>query len=108
MEKTGSATEIEWTQVSKAVEGIFQHLEVQRKNGTIKFLKFDPGSSYPVHHHPDRVEWLYVLSGRMIATIDSVEHDLAKGEFATFMVNSNHSLRAGKDGALVLVVAINE
>ncbi len=108
MEKPGSAMEIEWSQVSKAVDGIFQHWEAQSKNGSIKFLKFDPGSSYPVHHHPDRVEWLYVLSGRMIATIDSVEHDLAKGEYAAFPVNSNHSLRAGKDGALVLVVALNE
>jgi quercetin dioxygenase-like cupin family protein len=97
-----------WEQVSKAIEGIFQQWEIKNNNGTIKFLKFDAEKAYPRHHHPDRTEWLYVISGEMIAEIDDRTHNLSEGEFALFPLNSEHSLKAGRDGAVVLVVAIYE
>ena len=97
-----------WEMVSKAVEGISQQWAVKKDSGTVKFLKFDPEKAYPNHHHPDRTEWLYVIFGEMNAQIDDQAHRLKEGEFAIFPVNSEHSLKAGSDGAIVLVVAIFE
>ncbi|MCL4332158.1 MAG: cupin domain-containing protein [Candidatus Thermoplasmatota archaeon] len=97
-----------WVLVSKTIEGISQHWAVRSDNGTVKFLRFDPEKAYPKHHHPDRTEWLYVISGEMTAQIDDEVHKLKEGEFAIFPVNSEHSLKAGIDGALVIAVAISE
>lgn len=97
-----------WEQVSKAIEGISQQWAVKKDNGTVKFLKFDPGKAYPKHHHPDRTEWLYVVSGEMIAQIDDEVHRLKEGEHAIFPVNTEHSLKAGNNGAIILVVAMLE
>ncbi|MCL4480658.1 MAG: cupin domain-containing protein [Candidatus Thermoplasmatota archaeon] len=97
-----------WELVSKAIDGISQQWAVRKDNGTVKFLRFDPEKAYPKHHHPDRTEWLYVVSGEMIAQIDDQVHRLREGEFAIFPVNSEHSLKAGSKGAVVLVVAIFE
>jgi quercetin dioxygenase-like cupin family protein len=97
-----------WESVSRAIEGISQQWEIRNDNGTVKFLRFEAEKAYPTHHHPDRTEWLYVISGEMNAEIDHDTHKLEKGEFALFPVNSEHSLSAGPDGAVVLVVAISE
>lgn len=97
-----------WEIVSNAVDGIRQQWAVKEESGTVKFLKFDPGKAYPKHHHPDRIEWLYVISGEMNAQIDDQLYRLKEGEFAVFPLNSKHSLEAGKNGAIVMVVALSK
>ncbi|MGC8506626.1 MAG: cupin domain-containing protein, partial [Thermoplasmata archaeon] len=59
-------------------------------------------------HHPDRVEWLYVISGEMTVQIDGEIHRLNEREHAMFPLNCEHSLKAGDKGAVVIVVAIHE
>lgn len=94
-----------WKQVSNAIDGIYQQLAVSENNGTVKFLKFGPNKAYPKHHHPDRVEWLYVLSGGMTVEIDGEVRRMEEGEYAYFPINSQHSLEAGGKGATVVVAA---
>ena len=100
--------DIEWDQVSDGKLGIKQFLVRTSKAGTVKFLKFNPEAKYPVHFHPDRSEWLCVISGDMTVEIDGRKLILHEGGFASFPVNSRHSLSAGKNGALILVSAFFE
>ncbi len=97
-----------WELVSNAVKGVYQQWVVKKEGGTVKFLRFDPDVAYPRHQHADRTEWLYVVHGEMITEIGDQIHTLKEGEFATFPLNSQHSLKAGHKGAVVLVAAINE
>lgn len=99
---------MKWGPVSDGKLGIWQFLTKSSGAGTVKFLKFSPGAKYPLHFHPDRSEWLYVISGDMTVEIDGKKLELSSGEFASFPVNSKHSLSAGEKGSIVTVSAFFE
>ncbi len=100
--------DVNWEPVSDGKLGIEQFLARTSKSGTVKFLKFDPGAKYPLHFHPDRSEWLCVISGDMNVEIDGRRLSLHGGGFVSFPVNSKHSLAAGENGALITVSAFFE
>lgn len=78
------------------------------KNGTLKLIKVAPQASYPLHHHPDKTEYAYVLKGSPEFEI-SGEHFTGKpDEFFIFPQNENHTiLNKTDETCLMLVGAIN-
>ncbi|WP_393972221.1 cupin domain-containing protein [Oxyplasma meridianum] len=99
--------DFEWIRISPAINGIYQRLLISARGGTEKFIKFEKNADYPLHHHPDRHEWIYVIEGQITVNVDEKIRTLNPGEYEDFPVNSNHSLKAGDKGAVVLVSAFN-
>ena len=61
----------------------------------VNLLRVAPGKeSFIYHTHYYEEEWLYILSGRGIAEIDGVEHEVGPGDFMGFATPSvPHVLR---------------
>lgn len=83
--------EMNW-ETSK-VNGIFSRNLLDDKNGTFKMIKLAPNSTYPIHRHPDKTEFAYVLQGTLAATIGEEEFTGEEGAFFTFPVGTMHGLR---------------
>jgi uncharacterized cupin superfamily protein len=69
----------------------------------VNLLRVAPGKeSFIYHAHHYEEEWLYILSGRGIAEIDGVEHEVGPGDFMGFAPPSvAHHLRNPFDVELV-------
>jgi uncharacterized cupin superfamily protein len=71
----------------------------------INILRVPPGKeSFIYHAHHFEEEWVYILSGRGIAEIDGVEHEVGPGDFMGFAVEPQpvaHHLRNPFDVELV-------
>jgi uncharacterized cupin superfamily protein len=61
----------------------------------VSLARIAPGKeSFVYHSHAFEEEWLYVLSGRGVAEIDGVEHEVGAGDFMAFPTPSvAHHLR---------------
>lgn len=69
----------------------------------VNLYKIAPGKeSFIYHSHYYEEEWIYVLSGRGLAEIDGVEHEIGPGDFMGFATPSvAHHLRNPFDAELV-------
>jgi uncharacterized cupin superfamily protein len=71
----------------------------------INLLKIAPGKeSFIYHQHHHEEEWIYVLSGRGVAEIDGVEHEVGPGDFMGFATRPEpvaHHMRNPFDVELV-------
>lgn len=104
--ETLSLEGVKWDEVSDGKLGIVQSIINSTDSGTIKFLKFKPGAVYPMHYHPDRFEWIYVLEGSLETEIEGERKVMKKGEFRAFPVMVKHSLHAGKSGSTVIICSL--
>jgi uncharacterized cupin superfamily protein len=61
----------------------------------VNWIRIPPGrESYVYHSHEAEEEWIYILSGRGIAEIDSTAHEVRAGDFMGFPTPSvAHHLR---------------
>jgi len=76
----------------------------------INLLKIAPGKeSFVYHNHRYEEEWIYILSGRGIAEIEGVEHEVGPGDFMGFVVEPPvaHHLRNPFDDELVYLCGSN-
>ena len=94
----------EWETVGKADLGVTQRMLVDVDGGTVKLLRIAIGGHFPLHQHPDRFEWLYVVDGEVETEVDGEVVLLGRGEFRVFPTHSYHRLSA-PNGALALVGA---
>jgi uncharacterized cupin superfamily protein len=65
-----------------------------------------PGrESFVPHAHRYEEEWLYILSGKAVVTIDGVDHPVAAGDFIAFPTPSAvHHLRNESDADVVYLM----
>ncbi|HTU64602.1 MAG TPA: cupin domain-containing protein [Steroidobacteraceae bacterium] len=76
------------------------------KRTGVNFIRVPAGRESTVYHsHQNEEEWIYVLSGRAVATIDGEDYDIAAGDFIGFPAPSvAHLLRnPGPDDLVYLV-----
>ncbi|HUM97666.1 MAG TPA: cupin domain-containing protein [Chitinophagaceae bacterium] len=106
MQKKIAPENLEWKEGK--VKNFFGKELISLKNGTLKLIKVAPQASYPLHHHPDKTEYAYVLKGSPEFEI-SGEHFTGKpDEFFIFPQNENHTiLNKTDETCLMLVGAIN-
>lgn len=76
-----------------------------RRTG-VNFIRVPAGKdSFVYHSHQHEEEWIYILEGRAIATIDGADYDLGPGDFMGFPTPSvAHNLRNPGPGDLVYLV----
>lgn len=78
-------------------------------NGSFKMVKIEPGSEYPIHKHPDKTEFAYVVAGTLEATIGDQVTQGESGAFFIFPVGERHGLKnPGSVDTLVLIGAVKD
>lgn len=73
----------------------------------VNLARIAPGKeSFLPHAHHREEEWIYILSGRGVAEIDGVDHDVGPGDFMAFPAPSvvHHLRNASSDDDLVYLM----
>jgi quercetin dioxygenase-like cupin family protein len=77
---------------------------ISQENGGLKLVKVEPGASYPLHVHPDKTEYAYVLEGSPEFSVGDETHSSQPGEFVIFPANVKHAIRNKTRSGCVLLV----
>jgi mannose-6-phosphate isomerase-like protein (cupin superfamily) len=62
------------------------------EKGSLKKVRVLPNSTYPLHIHPNKTEWIYVLSGNPKITIGDATYASEKDDFFALPFNVEHSI----------------
>lgn len=82
--------QMEWK--TMPVQGIYGKELFNQENGSFKLVKLEANANYPIHQHPDKTEFAYVLEGELEATIGENVYTGTTGAFFTFPVGNKHGL----------------
>ena len=76
------------------------------KRTGVSIARIPPGKDSLVEHmHHREEEWIYILSGRAVATIDGKQYEMAAGDFAAFPTPSvTHNLSNPFDEEVVYMM----
>jgi quercetin dioxygenase-like cupin family protein len=72
---------------------------------TVQEYRFDPGATFPIHHHPQEQITL-VLEGNVSFSADGQTCDLSAGAWAVVPGDVDHGITAGPAGARFLAVLV--
>ncbi|GAB1446111.1 hypothetical protein MASR2M41_18620 [Flammeovirgaceae bacterium] len=91
------------------VKGFYGKQLLAMDNGSVKLVRVDSQSNYPLHRHPDKAEYAYVVEGNLEFTIGDEIYDGGPGDFFIFQSMTVHAIhnRTNESGTL-LVGAIAE
>lgn len=91
MENKIKSYQLEWS--TGNVKG-FQGKELLNiNNGSFKLIKISPLSAYPIHVHPDKTEYAYVLEGTPEFIIENTEYTSVPGDFFIFPLKMEHAIK---------------
>jgi quercetin dioxygenase-like cupin family protein len=94
--------EMKWEK--SKVDGVTSKDFLKHPNGTFKIVKLAPQATYPIHHHPKKTEFAFVLSGSLRATIGEEQYTGGRGSFYRFPVDEKHGLHnPGDEDTVVLI-----
>ncbi|MBX2942454.1 MAG: cupin domain-containing protein [Cyclobacteriaceae bacterium] len=98
---------MEWT--ASNVKGFCGKQLLGMDNGSVKLVRVEPQSDYPLNRHPDKTEYAYVVDGNLEFTIDNEAYHGAPGDFFIFLAMIMYAIhnRTNEPGTL-LVGAIIE
>ncbi len=82
--------ELPWQ--STPVKGVTVKELVHQPHGTAKLIRLAPGAEYPTHQHPDRDEYVYVLSGTLTASVFGEPYEALPGDFTLVPKGTPHAL----------------
>jgi quercetin dioxygenase-like cupin family protein len=74
------------------------------KNGGLKVVRIQPGAEFPLHQHPDKTEFAYVLEGTLETTIGEKIYTGKTGSFYQFPVGVSHRLKNPAESETVVLV----
>ena len=60
--------------------------------GGFKMIRVAPKSTYPLHLHPDKTEFIFVLEGQVNIINGDESQNGAKNDFFTLPSNTKHSI----------------
>ncbi|MEY2196008.1 cupin domain-containing protein [Neobacillus sp. BF23-41] len=93
---------MEW--IPMPVIGFEGKLLIEHKNGGLKMVKIMPGSVFPLHQHPDKTEFAYVIEGTLEATIGDTKKKGNTGTFYQFPIGINHSLKNPSETETIVLI----
>lgn len=91
-----------WT--SGKVEGFFGKELLDVANGGVKIVKITPFAKYPIHVHPDKTEFAYVVKGQLKMIIGDEILDGNEGDFFVFPRTTKHSIESHSEAECLLLV----
>lgn len=91
------------------IKGFSSKQLIELKNGGLKLIKVDPNSTYPMHNHPDKTEFIYVLDGLPEIVIGDNHYSGKKEDFFILPKSVHHSIiNNGNLDCILLVGAIKD
>lgn len=97
--------DIEWK--TGKVKGFLAKELLNLENGSLKLISAEPGNSYPMHTHPDKTEFAYVLEGNPQFKIGSSTYESSPGDCFIFPQKEHHAIINHTGGnCLMLIGAI--
>lgn len=72
-------------------------------SGFMGIAKIAPGDKINEHYHPYSEEFIYVTSGKMIARLDGIEHEVNAGQGVFIPPNVRHRLMNRADSETFIV-----
>lgn len=83
----------------------FSSSEIFAQNSAnLKFLKIEPNSDYPVHLHPDKMEYAVIISGNPEISIADNNYSSSSGEVYIFPPLVKHSIKNKTNQVCILLI----
>jgi quercetin dioxygenase-like cupin family protein len=89
---------------STKIKGFSSKQLIEIKNGGLKLIKVESGSSYPLHNHPDKTEYIYVLEGMPEIIIGEDQYTGKVGEFFILNESVKHSIKNNDSKDCILLI----
>lgn len=90
--------------VSGKVKGFHGKELIEMENGNLKMIKVDPFALYPIHQHPNKTEYAYVLDGIVKIVIGEEIYKGHKGDFFIFPKSTKHSIENPFENDCLLLI----
>jgi len=91
-----------------AVKGFSGKGLIALKNGDLKMIKVDAHARYPIHTHPKKTEYIFVLEGKPTITIADERFEGTKEDFFILPTGAPHGIENNTHQECILLVgAIN-
>lgn len=78
---------------SGKVKGFSGKEFLELNNGAVKMVKIDPFAIYPIHEHPDKTEYAFVIEGNPEFMISEQTYLAKSGEFFIFPNQIKHAIK---------------
>lgn len=102
MEKKIKSGLLDWT--TGKVKGFYGKDFVNLEKGSVKLVKIDPFALYPVHVHPDKTEYAYVIEGNPEFEIEDQHYSSEPGDFFIFPIALKHAIKNKTDVECLLLI----
>lgn len=97
---------LEWA--TGKIKGFYGKDFITEKNGTVKLVKILSSSKYPIHQHPEKTEYAYVLNGSPEFFIDQTHYHSEASDFFIFPAKISHAIENNtNEDCLLLIGAIH-
>jgi quercetin dioxygenase-like cupin family protein len=97
-----NSNNIDWE--SMPVKGFEGKPLIDHKSGGLKMVRIQPGCEFPLHQHPNKTEFAFVLEGTLEAAIGEKTYTGHKGTFYQFPVGMNHRLKNPADHETIVLI----
>lgn len=102
MIKKISPENLAWTEGK--VKNFFGKDLIALDNGSLKMVKIAPRSHYPLHYHPDKTEYAFVLQGLPEFEIGGECLSGKPEDFFIFPKNEHHAILNNTDASCLLLI----
>lgn len=100
-------SEMDWQEGQ--VKGFAGKQLIEAENSGLKLVKVQAETSYPVHLHPDKTEYAYVLKGNVQFEIGDKKFDCTESDFCIFPAKTKHAIHnLSKEEVILMVGAIKQ
>lgn len=93
---------LDWT--TGNVKGFSGKQLIDSDSGTVKLVRVDPLSKYPLHRHPDKTEYAYVVEGDFEFIVGDKTYHGAPGDFLVFPQMTMHAIHNNTDKVGTLLI----
>jgi quercetin dioxygenase-like cupin family protein len=98
---------LNWEQTK--IKGFMSKQLIEKENGGLKLIKVAPASTYPMHNHPEKTEFIYVLEGSPEIIIGDNHYFGKTDEFFILPKSVKHSIiNNGNIDCVLLIGAIKD
>lgn len=99
--------QVEWKKMP--VEGFAMKELISKDSGGVKLVKIMPGCAYPLHRHPNKTEFAFVLEGTLQATVGENVYNGESGAFYQFPKGELHGLKnPGEIETIAIIGALKD
>ncbi|MFT6850479.1 MAG: quercetin dioxygenase-like cupin family protein [Sphingobacteriales bacterium] len=106
MENKITPSQLTWSEGK--VKGFSGKELISLANGSLKLVKIAANSVYPIHVHPTKTEYTFILKGKPSFTIEGEDFEGKEGEFIVFPQNKKHGIQNNTNSECQILVGAIE